>query len=136
MTTEGEVRATSDLMLQMLDRLRGTEEVKRGLNPGSREFADRAYEVVELAREVTRWSEHQLRIANELLARPDESTATLRDTPKRRLDEVLAEWRQAEIRLSHASPGSDDYRHATELVERLRSEYRILQDAKMGNLAG
>lgn len=134
MTDRGELRATSDLMLQMLERLQAAEVAKRDLRPGTREFADLAYRVVELSRSVTRWSELQLRQANELLGQAPSATSLV-DTPKRRLDEVLAEWRQAEIQLSHAHPGSSEFQAAGEAVERLREEYRELQDRKMGERA-
>jgi hypothetical protein len=131
MSNQGELRATSDLMLEMLDRLRAAEETKRSLRPGTREFADHAYNVLEMARFVTRWSELQLKQANESLTEAVPPVDSLEDTPKRRLDVVLAEWRQAELRLSQASPGSPELVDATESAERLREEYRRLQAAKM-----
>lgn len=134
MAAEGELRATSDLMLVMVDRLRAAEEAKRALAPGSREFARLAYDVVEIARTVTRWSELQLRQANEFVVDTDRpQPPTLRETPKRRLDEILAEWRQAEIRLSHASPDDPEARTAAEAVDRLRDEYRELQARKLAD---
>jgi hypothetical protein len=134
MNNHGELRATSDMMLDMLERLRAAEQVKRGHLPGTREFAELAFEVLELSRMVTRWAEHQLQQANERLAEVP-STVPLAQTAKRRLDEVLAEWRQAEMQLSVALPGSPDYAHATTSVERLREEYRALQAEKMGGHA-
>jgi hypothetical protein len=135
MSEEGELRATSDLMLVMVDRLREAEEAKRALAPGSREFARLAYEIVEISRTVTRWSELQLRQANEFAMDADRpQPPTLRDTPKRRLDEILAEWRQAEIRLSHASPDDPEARAAAEAVDRLREEYREQQARKIADL--
>ena len=118
------------MMLEMLERLRAAEQEKRGRLPGTREFADLAFEVLELSRMVTRWAEHQLQQANERLAEVPPSAIPLSETSKRRLDEVLAEWRQAEIQLSVVLPGSPEYAAATAAVERLREEYRGLQDAK------
>ena len=119
------------MMLEMLERLQAAEQLKRGHLPGTREFADLAFEVLELSRMVTRWAEHQLQQANERLAELPPSSVPLSETSKRRLDEVLAEWRQAEIQLSLVLPGSTEYATATASVERLREEYRQLQDAKM-----
>ena len=119
------------MMLEMLERLRAAEQVKRGHLPGTREFADLAFEVLELSRMVTRWAEHQLQQANERLAEVPPASVPLSETAKRRLDEVLAEWRQAEIQLSVALPGSPEYGDATAAAERLRDEYRRLQDEKM-----
>jgi hypothetical protein len=132
MADERELRATSDLMLSMLDRLRDAEIEKRGHAPGTESFARLAYDVVELSRTVTRWSELQLRQANEALdlgATP--AAPALVEVPPRRLDEVLAEWRQAEIRLSHAAPGSQEAAEAAEDAARLRDEYRQLQERKL-----
>lgn len=133
-SNHGELRATSDMMLEMVERLRAAEQDKRDLKPGTREFADLAFEVLELSRIVTRWAEHQLQQANERLAEPAQSRVPLSQTPKRRLDSVLAEWRQAEIQLSLVLPGSPEYAAATASVERLREEYRTLSDAKMKSL--
>jgi hypothetical protein len=130
MTNERELRATSDLMLEQLSRLRLAEEAKRRLVPGTREFAELAFEVVERSRTTLRWAEIQLRQANASLAEPGVAPSPLVDVRARRLDQVLAEWRQAEIRLSQAIPGADAD-EAAALVDRLREEYRRLQDRKM-----
>ena len=122
------------MMLEMLERLRAAEQVKRGHLPGTREFADLAFEVLELSRMVMRWAEHQLQQATEALAEQPAASVPLSHTSKRRLDEVLAEWRQAEIQLSLSTPSSPEYASATAAVERLREEYRKLQDEKMGGL--
>jgi hypothetical protein len=119
------------MMLEMLERLQAAEQTKRGHLPGTREFANLAFEVLELSRMVTRWAEHQLQQANERLAEVPPSSVPLSQTSKRRLDEVLAEWRQAEIQLSIVLPGSPEYAEATASVERLREEYRHLQAEKM-----
>lgn len=135
MGNDGELRATSDLMLEMLDRLRGAEEVKRARAPGTPEFADLAYRVVELSRTLTAWAELQLRLANEALAADEPSPEPLESVRPRRLDEVLAEWRRAEIRLSHASPASPEALTAAEEAEDLRREYGRLQERKLADRA-
>jgi hypothetical protein len=133
---DSELRATSDLMLRLVDRLRAAEVTKRAESPGTETFARLAWEVTELARTVTRWSELQLRQANEALASAVDTAETdgspaLDTIPARRLDVVLAEWRQAEIRLSQALPGSPEVEAASEAAARLRDEYRTLQDRKL-----
>jgi hypothetical protein len=116
----------------MLDQIKDMEQQKRGETPGTEEFARLAYDVAELARTVMRWSELQLRQANEALgAGAPPSAPPLREVSSRRLDVVLAEWRQAEIRLSQASPGSPDAAEAAADAARLRLEYRALQERKM-----
>jgi len=131
MTEQSELRATSDSMLSMLDRVRELESRKRELAPGTEAFAKLAWDVAEQARLIVRWSELQLRQANEMLSQPAASKVPLVDVPPRRLDTVLAEWRQAEMRLSQASPGSPDAERAAGDVARLRDEYRVLQERKL-----
>ena len=130
MSHEHELRATSDSMLSMLDRVRDLESRKREHQPGTDTFAQLAWEVAELSRLISRWSELQLRQANEALA-DGVSPTPLTDVPLRRLDVVLAEWRQAEMRLSQSPPGSTDAEQAAAEVARLRTEYSVLQDRKI-----
>jgi hypothetical protein len=131
MADQSELRATSDSMLSMLDRVRELESRKRALAPGTEAFAQLAWEVAELARVVLRWSELQLRQANESLSEPPTPPVALVDVAPRRLDVVLAEWRQAEMRLSQASPGTEEAEAAARDVSRLRDEYGVLQERKL-----
>ncbi|HEX5829286.1 MAG TPA: hypothetical protein VFY23_17290 [Candidatus Limnocylindrales bacterium] len=142
MSEPSELRATSDLMLDMVDRLRALEERKRDRVPGDADFTRLAWEIAELARTVLRWSELQLRQANEVRADtgrdgpsgdgdPGEPPRPLAMTEPRRLDVVLAEWRQAEIRLSQAPFGSREAGAAAVDAARLRTEYRRLQERKL-----
>ena len=133
MSDDSELRATSDRMLLILDEIRDAELAKRQESPGTETFAKLAYDVMELARTVSRWSELQLRQANEALGRqgPEDNGRVLAEVPARRLDEILAEWRQAEIRLSQAQPGSSDADHAAADAARLRLEYQALQEKKL-----
>ena len=132
MSEESELRATSDSMLQMLDQIRDMESRKRQEVVGTEAFARLAWEVNEGARLVQRWAELQLRQANEARADDGASAALpLVDVPARRLDVVLAEWRQAEIVLSQALPGSPEADRAAENVARLRREYGVLQERKL-----
>ena len=132
MSEESELRATSDSMLQMLDRIRELESRKRLEVVGTERFSRLAWEVNEAARIVQRWAELQLRQANEARTVDDGSAAVpLVDVPARRLDVVLAEWRRAEIVLSQAQPGSPEADRAAEDVARLRYEYCVLQERKL-----
>ena len=132
MSEQSELRATSDSMLAALTRLRDLESRKRLEVVGTEAFAQLAFEVLESARIVLRWSEIQLGQANEALADDSPSTSVpLGEVPARRLDVVLAEWRHAEIVLSQTPPGSPDAERAAEDVARLRHEYGILQDRKL-----
>ena len=132
MSEESELRATSDSMLQMLDRIRDLESRKRLEVVGTERFSRLAWEVNEVARIVQRWAELQLRQANEASADDgDSASVPLVDVPARRLDVVLAEWRRAEIVLSQALPGSPEADRAAEDVARLRREYGVLQERKL-----
>ncbi len=132
MSDESELRATSDSMLAMLDRLRDLESRKRREIVGTEAFAQLAWDVVEVARLVQRWAEIQLRQANEALLDDTPSMdIPLEDVPARRLDLVLAEWRQAEMVQSQALPGSPEAERAADDVARLRREYGILQERKI-----
>ena len=132
MSEESELRATSDSMLTMVDRLRALESAKRQEVVGTDAFARLAWEVLESARVVQRWAELQLRQANEALADDGATTAVpLVDVPPRRLDVVLAEWRQAEVELSLSEPGSPEADRAADNVARLRTEYGVLQERKL-----
>jgi hypothetical protein len=131
MAEDSELRATSDSMLAMLDRVRDLESRKRQLAPGTQDFARLAWEVAEQARLIVRWSELQLRQANESLTNGAAPFVPLVDTPPRRLDVVLAEWRSAEMRLSQAPPGSPEADDAARDVARLRDEYGVLQERKL-----
>ncbi|HET7829701.1 MAG TPA: hypothetical protein VFL03_09070 [Candidatus Limnocylindrales bacterium] len=131
MSEDSELRATSDSMLVMLDRVRDLESRKRELVPGTDEFARLAWDVAELSRLVARWSELQLRQANEALTDDSAPSVPLVETPARRLDVVLAEWRKAEMQLSQAVPGSAEADEAARDVARLREEYGVLQDRKL-----
>ena len=132
MSEESELRATSDSMLQMLDRIKDLESRKREEVVGTERFSRLAWEVNEAARLVQRWAELQLRQANQARAEDGSSAALpLVAISPRRLDVVLAEWRQAEIVLSQAQPESPAADRAAEEVARLRREYGILQERKL-----
>jgi hypothetical protein len=132
MSDESELRATSDSMLTMVDRLRALESAKREEVVGTETFARLAWDVLESARVVQRWAELQLRQANEALADGGPSAdVPLVDVPPRRLDVVLAEWRKAEVVLSLAEPGTPEADRAADDVARLRNEYGVLQERKL-----
>jgi hypothetical protein len=129
---ESELRATSDSMLTMIDQLRDLESRKRQEVVGTDTFARLAWEVLEVARMAQRWAELQLRQANEaLLDSQPSADVPLGQVPARRLDVVLAEWRQAEMSQSLALPGSPEAEQAAADVVRLRSEYGMLQERKL-----
>ena len=55
----------------------------------------------------------------------------LSDVEPRRLDVVLTHWREAQLRLGIAEPGSREAQTAADDVERLRDEYQAGFQAKV-----
>ncbi len=133
MQSEGELRASSDQMLDMLARLVGIESFKRTLPPGSPGFVGQAEDAERLSRLVFRWSQLQLDLARQAVGaaeRGELSRRSLEDIPPRRLDQILTEWREAQLRLEIATPGSPEAATASNDVERLREEYRAAQERR------
>ena len=128
---EGEYRAGSDHTTHVLDELRQLEQIKRGVEPGTEEFIGLAHQVEDLTRQLFRWTQYQSELAHasprareagELTGRPIEAMSA------RRVHQVLAEWREAETRLSQARPGSPEAAEAEADARRLYQEYRQMQE--------
>ena len=120
-------------MLTMLDRMRDLESRKRQEVVGTDTFAQLAWEVLEhrphgaaVGRAPAATGQRGARRTTTAI---DEHTRS-NEVPARRLDVVLAEWRQAEMTQSQALPGSPEAERAAEEVARLRSEYGMLQERK------
>jgi hypothetical protein len=111
MTDRGEIRATSDHMLGMIDRLRAIEEEKRNVEVGSGKFVELAREAETLGRLVFRWSAIQMQLAEQSTSHvehgrlPPEPLTSFEPRP---LDRILAAWREAQLRLEIARPGSEE----------------------------
>ena len=131
MPTDEELAATSDRMLDMLNRLRATEDRKRQLEKGSPEFLAATREAERLARMVFRWTEFQMDLASQspkAVADGDMSGQPISDIEARPLDRILAEWREADLRLGQAARGTPESEKAAQDIERLRAEFRAIQD--------
>lgn len=129
MPERGELRATADQMLEILDELRAMEVDKRSSPIGSPEFIELARAALRHGRLAFRWTDLQLQLAEEAAARVarGEEAADVRIsavTP-RRMDQILALWREAQIRLEIAQPGSPEAATAADEIERLRDEYQL-----------
>lgn len=127
MPNRGELRATADTLLAILERVRTNEQTKSEAVLGSPEFVELARLVAVDARLAYRWAEMQLTMAQEAAARlargelaPD---VHLIEVVPRPIDRVLALWREASLRLEIAKPGSAEAQAAAEDIERLREEY-------------
>jgi hypothetical protein len=121
----GEFRAFTDQMLEFIDRLRAAEETKRAAEMGSPEFVKAAKDAEELSRMAFRWAQMQVQMALEVQGQ-GETTSDVRliNVEPRPLDRVLAAWREAQMRLELASPGSPESEAAVRDIERLREEYQ------------
>jgi len=134
MPDQHEIRATSDHMVRMLDQLRDVEMRKRETPIGTPEFVGLAEEAEHLSRMVFRWSGLQMQLASQSQAAvrggtldPEPITAI----EPRPLDRVLALWREAQIRLETARPGSEEAEAAANDIERLREEFHATTEAKL-----
>lgn len=132
-----DLRQTSDLFMQRLDRLHDLESRKRELAPDEAEFVRLAREIEDLSRALLYTGGKQVELAEVVHHQAKRNNATvdqpIRDTPPRRdAVAVLADWRAAERRLSAAAQGSDEEAEARAEVERLREEYRRLTNPTPG----
>ena len=126
-----DLRQTSDLFMQRLDRLHELESRKRELPPDEPEFVRLAREIEDLSRALLFTGGQQVELAeavhHEAKTNDIAVDQSIRDTPPRRdAVSILAEWRAAERRLAAAEPGSDEEQVAKAETERLRDEYRRL----------
>jgi hypothetical protein len=135
----GELRAIADQLLDILDQLRTYEERKRVEPMGSPEFVALAEAAEIQGRLVFRWTGLQLELARDAAHRratgqldPDLRIVDVRPRP---LDSILASWREAQIRLEIAKPGSPEAAEAADAVERLREEYRAVAEYKSEDAA-
>jgi hypothetical protein len=133
MPNRGEFRATTDQLLEMLDEHRGMEQQKRSLALGTREFVDLAAKAADQGRLVFRWTQLQLQMAYEAAARLERGEQApnvhLIEVVPRPIDKILANWREAQLRLEIARPGSPEAITATDDIERLREEYQLAHEA-------
>jgi hypothetical protein len=134
MPQRGEFRATTDTMLEMLDRLRASELRKQAVEIGSPDFLEAAKESEDLSRLAFRWAQMQLQMALAAQNRVEQgqipSDIRLKNVEPRPLDRVLAHWREAQLRLEISTPGSPEAEAAARDIERLREEYQAGYDAR------
>ena len=122
-----DTRATSDRMLALVEQLRELEHQKRGHPIGSPEFVRLAGETESLSRLVFRWTQMQGALAEESLSQPH-GGLRIADVAPRPIHRLLADWREAELRLLGARPGSPEGDRATDEIERIREEYHRLME--------
>ena len=136
MPRRGEFRAFTDQMLEYIDQLRAAEERKRSVKVGSADFVAAAEEAAELSRLTFRWAQMQLEMARATQVQEVQEDGIhpevrLINVEPRPLDRVLALWREAQLRLETARPGSPAADAAVRDIERLRDEYQAGHDAQV-----
>jgi len=128
MPQRGEFRATTDQMLEILEELTASERRKQAVTMGSDEFLAEAIEAEKLSRLAFRWAQLQLEMAQTVRARIEagqlSADVRLIDVEPRPLDVILAQWREAQLRLEIAPLGSAEAEAAVRDIERLREEYQ------------
>jgi hypothetical protein len=127
------LRATSDALMRDLDVLSALEEEKRALQPGDSKLVELAGRIEEIAERILAGSVRQHQLSQTVnvqveVGAPNAPTTAIEDTT-RSTAAVLAEWREAERRLSVADPGSAEFAEASALVDALRAEYRRAYEA-------
>ena len=132
MPDRGIFRATTDQMFEFLEQIQAHERAKQELPMGSPEFVQESRNVERLSRMVFRWAQLELQMAQEAESRVarGERPADVRLTnvQPRPLDRILANWREAQLRLEIATPGSEEAQAASEEIEHLREEYQVAHE--------
>ena len=133
MEDEHSLRATSDRMMEILDRLGGIETDKRSEAIGSDTFVALAREAEQLSRLVMRWAGLQLQLAEQsttAVQRGEMARKPIESVEPRPLDRILASWREAQMRFELARPGSPDAAQAADEIAQFRNEFAEAQNLK------
>jgi hypothetical protein len=133
MPNRGEFRATTDQFLQIVDELRALEMRKRSAGMGTPEFVDIASRTADQARLAFRWAQMQHQMAHETAAKVERGeqppNVYLVEVTPRAIDVILANWREAQLRLEIARPGSPEAAVAVDDIEKFREEYQVAHEA-------
>ena len=128
-----EFRASTDQMLELIDQLKEYEQSKQRVAFGSPEFVELAAEAENLSRVIFRWGvmQHQMaQVSAGTVERGEQSAAPLSEVIPRPLDRILAQWREAQLRLEIARPGSPESAAAADDIERLREEFHAAEELR------
>jgi hypothetical protein len=127
--TSHALRQTSDALMRDLDVLAAIEEEKRDLVPGDPRLVELAGRVEEIAERIFAGTVRQHQLSQDVNLQVEHGAeATAIAETRRALSAILADWREAERRLTAAEPGSADALEAAALAEALRNEYRRAYD--------
>lgn len=124
MTGEAELRRTSDAFLTRIERLHELENRKRSLTPGTQEMIELAQEIERLSSEVLGWAQRETDLARLAGKRQPTNIRPISEVPPRTVQEILADWRDAERALEAETAGTPGWEAVRVDVESLRDEYR------------
>jgi hypothetical protein len=125
-----ELRRRSDQIVETIAKLANLEVDKREAQPGSAGFVDTAISVRKLAQTLLDLAGDEQQLAERLQGLRQQADGAVSSRPiahipgARPIQVVLAEWRDAERRLSEAEAASDAQRQADADAVRLREEYQ------------
>lgn len=104
------------------------------------DFVDTANKAADQGRLVFRWTQMQVEMAHDAaarLARGEQApNIHLVEVVPRPIDRILAHWREAQIRLEIARPGSPEAAKAVDDIERSRDEYHAAHAALVDSSDG
>ena len=129
-----EFRALTDQMLVLIDQLRAVEQDKQMAVLGSPAFVELAVEAESLSRLIFRWSGMQLQLAEatvDEVRRGELEPGALLEFEPRALDRILANWREAQLRLEIARPGSPGAATAAADIEQFREEFNAAENIRL-----
>jgi hypothetical protein len=135
-----ELRRRSDQIMETIAKLANLEVDKREAQPGSAGFVETAISVRKLAQTLLDLAGDEQQLAERLHGLRLRADGAVSGRPiaqvsgARPIQVVLAEWREAERRLSEAEAASEAKRAAEADAVRLREEYQ--RAAAGGNEAG
>jgi hypothetical protein len=132
MPNRGEFRATTDQFLEIVDEVRALEMRKRAAGMGTPEFVEIAAKTADQARLAFRWAQMQLEMAHAAANRLERGELPgnihLIEVTPRPIDTILAHWREAQLRLEIARPGSPEATAAVDDIEKFREEYQVAHE--------
>jgi hypothetical protein len=125
-----ELRRRSDQIVETIAKLANLEVDKREAQPGTAAFVDTARSVRKLAQTLLDLARDEQRLAERLQRLREDAGGAVPGRPiaqvpgVRPIAVVLAEWREAERRLTEAEAGSEAEQAAEADAARLREEYQ------------
>lgn len=135
MDIEQELRSASDDVMRVLEQLQRLEQEKREAAPGTPSFERLANEIERLAALMFSQTHTQRALAERSTAVVEQKGEPL--TPieevsaERDVGTILAEWREAERRLSTFAIESAEHTQAAADVRRLRDEYHSYHQSQL-----